>query len=92
MGSTAQIIEETQKSAQKEFIIGTESGVLHRMNKLSPDKKFYALKGSMVCPNMKKTSLESVLHALENMYYKMELSEDIIAAASGSLERMLAIK
>ncbi len=92
VGSTAQIIQETQRSAQTEFIIGTESGVLHRMNQLNPDKRFYALKSSMVCPNMKKTSLESVLHALENMYYKMELSEDVIAAASVSLQRMLAVK
>jgi quinolinate synthase len=91
-GSTAQIIQETQRSNNEAFIIGTESGVLHRLSLMSPNKKFYTLKASMVCPNMKKTSLGSVLHALENTYYEMKLSEDVISAAAGSLNRMLEIQ
>jgi len=92
VGSTAQIINETVRSQSQEFIIGTESGVLHRLKQLSPDKKFYALRSTMVCPNMKKTTLDSVYYALKNMQYKIELPEEVIKAASVSLERMLLIR
>lgn len=92
VGSTAQIINETVRSNSQEFIIGTESGVLHRLQQLNPYKKFYALKSTMVCPNMKKTTLDSVYYALENMQYKMELSENVVKAASVSLDRMLSVR
>jgi quinolinate synthase len=91
VGSTAQIIEEALRSPKKEFLIGTESGVIHRLTKLAPDKKFYALHATMVCPNMKKTHLESVLYALENMHYEMKLPEEVIQAAKKSLDRMLSV-
>ena len=90
-GSTAQIIEEALRSPEKEFLIGTESGVIHRLMHLAPDKRFYALRATMVCPNMKKTSLESVLNALEKMQYPMELPAEVIAAARRSLDRMLSV-
>ena len=90
-GSTAQIIDYAIKSEQPEFIIGTEIGVLHRLQKLCPTKKFYALHSAMVCPNMKKTNLDSVCNSLEKMQYEIKLDEDIIKRASGSLDRMLAI-
>lgn len=91
VGSTAQIINETVRSQSKEFIIGTESGVLHRLQQLSPDKKFYTLRSTMVCPNMKKTTLDSIYYSLENMQYKMELADDVIKAAFVSLDRMLSV-
>ena len=90
-GSTAQIIDYAVKSDQKEFIIGTEIGVLHRLQKLCPDKKFYALHAAMVCPNMKKTTLESIYDSLDKMQYKIELDNEIINKASVSLERMLLV-
>ena len=90
-GSTAQIIDYAVKSEQKEFIIGTEIGVLHRLQKLCPDKKFYALHAAMVCPNMKKTTLESIYNSLDKMQYKIELDNEIISKASVSLERMLLV-
>lgn len=90
-GSTAQIIDCAVRSQKEEFIIGTESGVLHRLGKLCPGKAFYTVR-TMVCPNMKRTSLESVVRTLETMQYEMKLDDDIIKRASGSLERMLEVK
>lgn len=89
-GSTAQIIEYACRSTHDEFIIGTESGVLHKMQKLCPDKKFYAVR-AMVCPNMKKTSVESVLSALTTFKHEMILDKEIIQKAAGSIDKMLAI-
>ncbi len=90
-GSTAQIIEYAQNSLQEEFIIGTESGILHRLEQLCPNKKFYTLHAAMLCPNMKKTRLQSVYDALAKMQYQIELPEQIIEQAAISLEKMLAV-
>ncbi len=90
-GSTAQIIDYAVKSEHKEFIIGTEIGVLYRLQQLCPSKKFYTLHAAMVCPNMKKTNLDSVYLSLEKMQCRIELDEEIIKRASGSLDRMLSI-
>ncbi|MCX7715605.1 MAG: quinolinate synthase NadA [Clostridia bacterium] len=91
VGSTAQIINYVAKSDKEEFVIGTESGVIHSLSKLCPTKKFYSLGNAMICPNMKKTTLESVYHALDKMQYKIELDADIAKKASVSLNRMLSL-
>ena len=90
-GSTAQIIDHAVNSGREEFIIGTEIGVLHRLQKLCPGKRFYSLHAAMVCPNMKKTTPLSVYDALDKMQYKIELDAQVIKKASVSLARMLAV-
>lgn len=90
-GSTAQIIEYAVKSDRQEFIIGTEIGVLHRLQQLCPSKRFYSLHAAIVCPNMKKTTLAHVHSSLENLEFRIELDEQLIRKASVSLERMLSI-
>jgi len=91
IGSTAQIIDYAVKSDRQEFIIGTEIGVLHRLQQLCPDKRFFSLHAAIVCPNMKKTTLASVYDSLDKLQYKIELDEQLIQKASVSLERMLSI-
>lgn len=91
IGSTAQILNYAVKSEQTEFIIGTEGGILYRLGKQSPEKQFYPLGGSMVCPNMKKTSLESVYRSLNDMQYQMELDKETISKAAVCLERMFSV-
>lgn len=91
-GSTAQIIDYAVKSGQQEFIIGTESGIIHRLQQLCPEKRFFTLHAAMLCPNMKKTSLQSVLHSLQLLQYEINLDPDIISRASLSLNRMLSVK
>ena len=73
------------------IIIGTEEGLLHRLKKESPDKTFHLLSRKMVCPNMKRTKLESVLTAMEKMQYVIKVPEDIRVKAKRALDRMLQI-
>lgn len=91
VGSTAQIIDRAVNGDENRFIIGTESGVLHRLNHLGPGKQYVSLTNAIVCPNMKKTSLVSVEQSLELMQYEMTLSDEIIQKAANCLNRMLAV-
>lgn len=91
VGSTKQIIDYAKASDHDKFIIGTEMGVLYQLKKDNPDKTFYMMSAGLICPNMKKTSLQSVHDALAFKKYEINLSEDIIKRASHSLNRMLEV-
>lgn len=90
--STSGMLRFAQRSDAKEFIIGTETGLLYRLRKDNPEKVFYPLRKDMVCPNMKKTTLKSVLESLANMTNIIKVPEEIRAPAKRSLDRMLEIK
>jgi quinolinate synthase len=92
LGSTAQILEYAKNSTNKEFIIGTEEGILHTLSKQNPDKKFYLLSSMLYCFNMKKTTLEHVYYALLEEKTEVELDEDMRLKSLKSLERMLSVK
>lgn len=89
--STSGMLRYCKESTHKEFIIGTEEGLLHRLKRESPDKQFYLLSRKMVCPNMKRTHLSSVLEAMEKMQYVIKVPEDISIKAKRALDRMLAL-
>lgn len=91
VGSTSQIIEYIKKSEDKEFVIGTEMGILHSVRKENPDKTFYLLSPSLVCYNMKKTSLEDVYKALRDEKNEINVDKEIMNRAYKSLERMLKL-
>ncbi len=91
VGSTKQIIDYARNSQHDKFIIGTEMGVLYQLKKENPNKTFYMMSTGLICPNMKKTSLQSVHDALAKRQYEITLDKDIIERASGSLNRMLAV-
>lgn len=90
-GSTKQIIDFCTESDAREFIIGTEEGILHQLHKRNPDKSFYMLRYRFICPNMKKTSMEKLYESLRDMKHEIILSEDIITRARRSLDRMLQV-
>lgn len=90
--STSGMIRFAKESGAKEFIIGTETGLMYGLRKQNPDKYFYPLRKDMVCPNMKKTTLASVLHALESETYKIKVPEEIRVPAKRALDRMLEVK
>lgn len=90
--STSGMLRFCKESKHKEFIIGTEEGLLHRLRKDSPDKQFYVLSSEMVCPNMKRTKIESVLRALEKMEHVIKVPEEIRIPAKRALDRMLEIQ
>lgn len=92
VGSTKQIIDYAGKSGNTKFIIGTEMGVLYKLKKDNPEKTFYLMSQGLICPNMKKTTLQSVYDSLNEMKYNIELDEDIRIKAKKALDRMLEIK
>jgi quinolinate synthase len=79
-------------SIEKEFIVGTEIGLLYRLRKENPDKVFYPLRKDMFCPEMKKTTLNSLLRALKENTYLIQLPEEIRVPAKRALDRMLMIR
>ena len=78
-----------QEMKEKEFIMATEVGILHRIRKNNPDKTFYPASDKAVCPNMKLTTLEKVLWALEEMRYEITLPRETIAKAKKCIQKML---
>ncbi len=96
IGSTSAIIDWCVKSAAEEFIIMTESGVTHSLNKRAPHKKFHFVPNENCncseCPYMRRNTLEKVLTALQTLQPRIELSADIMERARLPIERMLAVK
>jgi len=90
--STSGMLRFSSASSAKEFIIGTEIGLLYRLRKENPDKIFYPLRKDMICPNMKKTTLNSVLRALKENTYVIKVPEEIRIPAKRALDRMLEIR
>lgn len=90
--STSGMLRYARASAHPEFIVGTELGLMHRLRKENPDKVFYPLRKDMICPNMKKTTLQSVRNALMEMKHVIKVPEDIRVQAKKALDRMLEIK
>ena len=77
--------------AGSEFIVVTEHGIMHRLVLDNPDKRFYTLQPVPLCVNMKKITLESLLHALETHEERIELPEELMARARKPIERMIAL-
>jgi quinolinate synthase len=89
--STGQMISFAGQSDAAEFIIVTEQGIIHTLQKKYPDKSFYPVSEKAICPNMKKISLEKVAWALEDMQYQVTVPEPIRSNAKRSLDRMLEV-
>ena len=92
VGSTSEIIEYAKQSEAKIFVIGTEVGVVSYLKMQLPHKEFLLLHSGLVCPNMKKTRLESVYKALLNKQYEVQVPDNLASQARQTLERMLAVK
>ena len=91
IGSTSGIIRYATESEEKEFIICTEEGVSYKLCQNNPEKKFYFPKSVPTCPNMKKNSLEKILHVLETGENEVQITEELREASVKPLERMLEL-
>lgn len=91
IASTSGMIRIAKSDAASEFILGTESGLLHRLERDVPGKKFYAVSPSVICPNMKKNTLEKVRDVLVKENYEIVLPEDVVERARRPIERMLEL-
>ncbi|RMD59946.1 MAG: quinolinate synthase [Nitrospirae bacterium] len=91
VASTSGMLRIAAESDAKEFIVGTEVELLHPLRKNNPDKIFYPLREDMICPNMKKTTLKSILKSLEDMEPIVKVPEEIRVNAKKALDRMLSL-
>lgn len=89
--STSGIIQEVCTSKAREFIIGTETGILYKLKKECPGKRCYPLSENAVCTNMKKTDLEKVRNSLQTRSPRVVVPQDVADRARGAIARMLAL-
>ncbi|MDQ1318207.1 MAG: quinolinate synthase [Candidatus Poribacteria bacterium] len=89
--STSGMLKFARESDAKEFIIGTEIGLLHTLQKENPDKKFYSASRLADCPNMKLNTLEKILWSLEDMVYEVTVPEGIRVKAWDTIDKMLKL-
>lgn len=92
VASTRGMIVHAERSPAKEFIIGTECGLIHGLLKAVPEKTYYCVSEFACCPSMKMVNLEKVLTSLEKMQHRVIVPEDVRARAKEALDRMLAVK
>ncbi len=91
VGSTTGIMKFAKESDNKSFIIATEEGVIDRLKRDFPEKEFIPVKENIVCPNMKMTSLEDILHVLETEENEIFVDENIAQKAVKCIDRMLEV-
>ena len=89
--STGHMCTHALKSDCDEFIIVTEKGIIHRLEKENPTKKFYMVSEQACCCDMKLITLEKVLWALEEMQHVVTVDPEVSRKALRSIEGMLAI-
>jgi quinolinate synthase len=89
--STSGMCKFAQRTEAKEIIVGTEIGILHRLKKENPGKRFIPASEQAVCPTMKLITLESILWALEEMTYEVKVPEEIRLRAKAAVDRMLEV-
>jgi quinolinate synthase len=92
IGSTSKMCRYAKESDAKNFIVGTEEGILHRLRKENPTKNFFLAYQDAVCPNMKLTTLDRLYASLKEEKYVVEVPETVANKARASLERMFEVK
>jgi quinolinate synthase len=89
--STSGMIKFAGESSHTEFILATENGLLYPISKAYPNKKFYPASERMICPDMKKITLENILECLETLSGRITVPEDIRKKALGAVQRMIEL-
>lgn len=89
--STEGMVNYAKQSPANEFIVATETGILHRLEKLNPGKQFHPVNENAVCRFMKMITLEKVLRALVDDVYEVRVPEAVATKARLSIQRMIEI-
>jgi len=89
--STGGMIKHAIESEADEFIVATETGILHRMKKDNPDKTFIPANENAICEYMKMITIEKVLKSLQEEVFEVNVPGEIAVKAIKSIERMLEI-
>jgi quinolinate synthase len=96
VGSTTAMLNFTKKDTSQKYIVATETGILHQMQKESPDKKFLIVPGDSTCscndcPYMKMNTIQKLYACMKNETPEILLSEEVIEKARKPIEKMLEI-
>jgi quinolinate synthase len=89
--STSGMLDYARKAKNREYIIGTETGIIHTLKTQNPDKIFIPADENMICIDMKKIQLPDIINALVNISPVIKVAEDIRVKAKGAVERMLRV-
>ncbi len=90
--STSGMLRFAEESDADEFIIATEEGLIERMNREMPEKRFYSAGRAHFCFNMKRIRLEDVYRSLDEEIYEVHMDPDIMEKARVALERMISAR
>lgn len=88
IAGTGLMIRLAKELPNEKFIIGTEEGMAYRLKKVVPEKEFILLSKRLYCPNMKKTTLSSVLRKLEDQTDEISVAKKFIEPVKNMLEKM----
>ena len=91
IASTEGMVRRARDSSAKKFLVATETGILHRMRKESPDKTFLPIKEDAVCQYMKTITLEKVANSLRNMVHEVTVPDETAERARLAIDRMLQL-
>jgi quinolinate synthase len=91
IGSTSKMCRYAKEVDATEFIVGTEEGILHRLRKENPQKRFYLAYEGAICPNMKLITLDRLYTSLKEEKHQVKVPEQAAAKARRSLERMFSV-
>ena len=91
VSSTSGMIRFAQRQEVREMIVGTEMGIIHRLRKENPGKKFIPVSEQALCPDMKLITLEKVLWSLGEMAPEVKVPEEIRLKAKAAVDKMLEI-
>jgi quinolinate synthase len=89
--STEGMINRPKISDAEEFIVATEVGILHRLRRENPTKRFFPANDLAVCAFMKVTTLPKVLNSIERLEHHIKVDPETSARARRAIERMIAI-
>ncbi len=87
--STGGMVKYVRESNKNSFLVGTEEGMIHRLQKETPEKKFYKVSNRFICANMKKIGLEDILDALKEEKYEIKLDKEVREKGKKTLDEML---
>jgi quinolinate synthase len=89
--STEQMMVRAQVSPARQFVVATETGVLHRLRRENPEKSFYPVAEEAECRYMKMITLEKLRDSLRDLKHEVTVPPEVAARARLAIDRMLAI-
>ncbi len=89
--STSGMLNHAHESDNEEFVVATETGILHRMEKENPDKQFYAANENSVCEFMKMITIDKLYDSLRERQFEVKVPEELVERARLPIKRMLSV-